>query len=245
MLNLLIADDNIEYVKKISNSILYNNEQIRLVKIASNVNETIQYVKECKIDLILLNFIMPYNNGIKILEEIKELDDYNNKPKVIVASADMELTFKIKNEYDVLEVIDKNYETDKTINIINKSVKYLEQTKEKYDKIVYKELQKLKYNVKHKGTKYIFEAILYIINNNEYENVLINLEKKVYPAIACKFNKTTENIKNNIVKATNNMYNECSIEYLMKYFDYECDKKPTPKMVITTIINKLLLEKNI
>lgn len=242
MLNLLIADDNIEYVKKISNSILYNNEKIRLVKIASNVNETIQYVKECKIDLILLNFIMPSNNGIKILEEIKELDSCNNKPKVIVTSTDMNLTSTIKRKYNVLKVIDKNYGDNKKLEIINKSVKHLEYNKKNYEKIIYKELKNLKYNVNHKGTKYLLEAILYIMKGNKYEVDLINLEKEVYSVIARRFGKNVENIKNNIVKATNNMYNECSIEYLMKYFEYECDKKTTPKMVITTIVNKLISE---
>lgn len=35
------------------------------------------------------------------------------------------------------------------------------------------------------------------------------------------------------------MYNECKIETLMKYFGYEIDYKPTPKIVIKAIIRKL------
>ena len=53
MFNLLIADDNIEYIKNLSNIILYKNEKIRLVKITSNIQETLECIKQCKIDLIL------------------------------------------------------------------------------------------------------------------------------------------------------------------------------------------------
>ncbi len=83
---------------------------------------------------------------------------------------------------------------------------------------------------------------MYIINSDNNSEILINnLEKDIYPVIAHRFGKSVGNIKGNIVKATNNMYNECEMEYLLNYFNYGYDKKPTPKMVITTIINKLFL----
>ena len=43
-----------------------------------------------------------------------------------------------------------------------------------------------------------------------------------------------------IYKATNNIYNKWKINYLTDYFGYGYDKKPTHKIVITTIMNKVL-----
>lgn len=84
------------------------------------------------------------------------------------------------------------------------------------------------------------ESIVFIINNKNYNILLDNLEKNVYPIIANRHKKTTGNIKSNIVKATNNMYNDCNINYLLQYFQYKDDIKPTPKVVISTIINKVI-----
>ena len=36
------------------------------------------------------------------------------------------------------------------------------------------------------------------------------------------------------------MYNECEMDYMIDYFGYGYDRKPTPKTVIMTIVNKVL-----
>ena len=73
----------------------------------------------------------------------------------------------------------------------------------------------------------------------KYEGEAENLSKQIYPIIAKKYKKKVFSIKNNIIKATSYMYNECKIEILMKYFGYDIDYKPTPKTVIKAIVRKL------
>ena len=55
MLNLLIADDNMVFVKGLSNYILEKDKNLRLVKIASNGLEILNIIQETNIDLILLD----------------------------------------------------------------------------------------------------------------------------------------------------------------------------------------------
>lgn len=243
MLNLLIADDNIEYIKNLSNLILYRNEKIRLVKITSSVQETLKSIKDCKIDLILLDLIMPYENGEEVLKKLETLRCYKHKPEVIIVSGDDKLINKVKSKYNVLDVVYKDLGFENALSIINKNINNLEKQKRSnnYKGKVLDELLKLKYNIKHNGTKYIMETIMFIISNNKNSEMLINnLEKNVYPLIAHRFGKSVGNIKNNIVKATNNMYNECEMDYMIDYFGYGYDRKPTPKTVIMTIVNKVL-----
>lgn len=54
-----------------------------------------------------------------------------------------------------------------------------------------------------------------------------------------KYKKPIFLIKNNIIKATDYMYNESEMTKIMKYFKFDVDCKPTPKNVIKTVISKI------
>lgn len=99
-----------------------------------------------------------------------------------------------------------------------------------------KELLSLGYNFKLKGTLYLLESIKYILNSKNI-NLLENLEKNVYQYIANKNGKKTLNIKTSIIKATNYVYNYQDERILNEYFSIKI--KITPKLVISTILNKL------
>lgn len=94
------------------------------------------------------------------------------------------------------------------------------------------EIYDMGFNLKHTGTKYLIDAILFIYNSNN-SDFLSNLEKNVYPIIAKKHNKTALSIKSNIVKAVNYMDN-CINNSKLK-----SDIKPTPKLIIQLIVDKL------
>lgn len=94
----------------------------------------------------------------------------------------------------------------------------------------------LGYNFKLKGTQFLFEAILYIYEKKE-TSLVENLERNVYSHIAIRNNKTVTNIKTNIIKSTNYVYTYQDKKVLYEYFTL--DIKITPKLVISTILNKL------
>ncbi len=96
----------------------------------------------------------------------------------------------------------------------------------------------LGYNFKLKGTQFLFEAILYIYQKKEI-SLVENLERNVYRYIAMRNNKTVTNIKTNIIKSTNYVYTYQDKKVLYEYFSL--DIKITPKLVISTILNKLSL----
>lgn len=104
-----------------------------------------------------------------------------------------------------------------------------------------KELLLLGYNFKLKGTQYLLESIVYIYTKKDIK-LLDNLERNVYEFIARKNNKEVLNIKTSIIKATNYVYNYQDEDKLYRYFSIKI--KITPKLVISTIINKLVLIEN-
>lgn len=236
MYNLLIADDNIRYIKKLANTILSQSEEVRLVKIATNGEETYNYIKSGKIDLVLLDLYMPFLTGLEVLEKLYK-DNIINFPKIIIISGYPINVNKLVNKYNIVEYIQKGIGLETIVKKIKNIISNMNQ--EQSMKFVLRELTNLKYNFKHNGTTYIYETILLIIDSNDI-CVMDNLEKNVYSILAKRYNKSINNIKSSIVKATNIMYNECRMEYLLKYFSFENDTKPTPKLVISTIINNYI-----
>ena len=240
MYNLLIADDNLIYVKSIVNEILANANFVKLIKIATDGKEAYNYLKNEKIDLLILDLKMPTYSGIDLLKKLKN-DKTISIPKIIVVSGDINtLSYNNLEKYNIVTCL---YKGSSVSELADKITNILEEI-EKSNKLeilngrIYEELMKLNYNTKHSGTTYIRESIEFILTREDC-SLIDNLEKNVYPHIAKMHKKSVGNIKNNIVKATNNMYFECNIDYLLNYFSFTDDMKPTPKIVISTILNKI------
>lgn len=103
-------------------------------------------------------------------------------------------------------------------------------------KAIKDELKYLGYNPKYYGTKYLIDAIYILFkNDNEYNN----LKKVVYPVIATKYRKSIQNIKCNIINATNIMVYECDEKKLIQYLGYYDYAKPGPKTIIEAVLSKL------
>lgn len=99
------------------------------------------------------------------------------------------------------------------------------------------ELKKLNYNFSYIGTQYLLE-ILVLLYNNGYTSK-IKLKKDVYPILAKKYKKSINNIKTNIINACDLMYYDCQLDIIEKYFGLVYNEKPTPKLIIATILEKL------
>lgn len=240
--NLAIVDDNIFYVKNLANKILSDVNDVRLVKIATDGNEAYEYLMNGEIDILILDLNLPEISGIQLLETIYGKRK-KNIPKIIIISGDNSmLQYKEFSKFNVSDCLNKGVGFDsivrRTINIINE----IEENNKKIilDSMVTEELLKIGYNFKHNGTKYLKESIIFLLNEQN-DDLIENLEKNVYSHIARMHRKSIGNIKNNIVKATNNMYFECNEKFLLEYFSYEYDTKPTPKIVIQTILNKICM----
>lgn len=237
MLNVLIADDNIDYAINLMNYINEDNTIIRVCNIAKDGQKTLDILNdENNIDIILLDYQMPIYNGEEILEKIENKDKYVDS--CIVISGEIESVIKMRQCNLVHSILFKTLSMEEIKSKILELVEYKEfiRKNEIIDKKILNEVLYLGYDVSHKGTKYLVDAIKYVLSD-EYS--LDNLEKFVYPIIAKKYHDTLYNIKCRIHKETNLMYYNCEIKRLKSYFKMEDDMKPKIKTVITMIINNI------
>ncbi len=236
MLNFVIADDNIYYTKSLINYLAIKNTNLKLIKICTNGKEVIDILKCEKVDLLILDLKMPMFDGMYVLNTIEkmELDKY---PYIFVVSAEAQLLKGIINNPIVSCFINKVSGLEKISYQITQELIPKIDIEEIKIKII-KELEKLNYNFKHIGSTYIMEAILTMYDLKK-QNFYFNLERDVYNIIAHKYSKSIKNIKVNVCNATNIMYAECKQDIIKNYFCFSNDCKPTPKMIMNTILSKL------
>ena len=226
MIRTLIVDDNLEYVKKILNNTINSFKEICVQFIATTAKEAIDILSNNRIDLVFLDLNLPDKDGIYIIEKIELLNIMKN-PHIVIISEDIKLIEKVNSKHITFDIISKFEEQDSIYNKIKKivhEINYIENEKEIKDFII-SELSNIGYNWKYKGTLYIFECILYIYRCNNMD-LLDNLEKNVYKYVSYKNRKRIDNIKTNIIKATNAIKSENNL---------------TPKFVVSTVLTKMVI----
>lgn len=225
MIRTLIIDDDLNYSKNILNYVINKFENLQLIYIATTYQESIQIISNSNIDLILLNLSLVYSH--KIIEKIKYINSIK-KPQIVAVSNDIELINKMTNNNQTCEIIYRLERFELIYRKMEEIVHNMDYDNNvKIKKFISSELLNMGYNIKYKGTQYILEAIIYIYENNNLD-LLDNLEQNVYKYISNKHNKSINNIKTNIIKATN----EREKEKLSLY-------RLTPKLSIMTILNKI------
>lgn len=237
MLNVLIADDNIDYAINLMNYINEDNNVVRVCNIAKDGKKAIDILNnENNIDVILLDYQMPIYNGQEVLEKIQNKDKYVDS--CIIISGEIESAIKMRQCDLVHSILFKTLSMEDIKNRIMQLVEYKEDIRknENIDKKILNEILFLRYNNSLKGTKYLIDTIRYVYDNRDY---LDNLEKFVYPKVAQKYNEKLCNIKCRIGKSTMLMYYNCEIERLKEYFDLDVDVKPKIKTIIDTIVRKI------
>ncbi|MBU3215382.1 sporulation transcription factor Spo0A [Clostridium estertheticum] len=84
-IKVIIADDNDEF-RNILNEYIFYQKGIVVTGIAKNGVQAIKLIKEKKPDLVILDIIMPFIDGLGVLERLNTMN-LNPKPHIIVLSA--------------------------------------------------------------------------------------------------------------------------------------------------------------
>lgn len=239
MLNLVVADDNFHYAKALINYLTIKYQNLKLINLCTNGTEVIEVLTHNVVDILILDLKMPTLNGLEVLHTITK-SNLETTPDIVIISGEPELLGKTYTNLLVRDCISKisNFQdVYRRLDIIIEQ-KILEKEQYIIKSLIIQELKKLCFNPKHNGTTYITEAILIIYKSSD-KNLIENLEKRVYKIIAQRYSKSVHNIKSNICKATNSMYAECEQNYLKNYFHFLNDIKPTPKIIIKTVLTNI------
>ena len=232
MYKLLLMGDNFNTIKKICNSIVGKIENIRVIGITIDFNELCNLIPETKSEIIII-----CNANCDTLPLLK-ISNYT--PLIIIISDYKTKIQKSKNKILISNKVSSKYIQNQILSCIeNKNIEFIRQE-------VVDILTSLKFDFKFLGTHYLLDCIIYsYLHRDSYE--FENLEKKVYPYIATKNKTSVGNVKWAIIRSINNMYLNHTTQTFHIVEDYFCisfPEKPTNKLIIGMIVNKLKKRKS-
>ena len=230
MYNIMIADDNLVFVKNLYNILIKQINNIHCISLATSGKETIEYIEKYQPSLLLLDLEMPNGNG---LEVIKFINDNHYSVKIIIISAYYEELYKVSSHIfrNIEAILPKPVSVNNLIKIITNIINnYDFDIIEKY---TLNELDKFNFNKKSIGYKYLVTAINIVIQRGL---IKFNLEQDIYEKVSKIYVVPHKNtIKWSIDKLIKQMYHSTNLELLKKYFKLDENKKVTSKLIINTI----------
>ena len=247
-IKVLAVDDNagqINIVKKYFNG----SEKIEIVGSASNGEEAIKILEDKSIDfdIMLLDIVMPFVDGIGVLEYMKEVNI--NKSVIVLTSFNEEETIRKISEYGVKYYALKPFDMKRLESIIislSDSIKSNNELFELQDKGVQIQVTNLLHALgipSHiKGYQYIRSAILMVYDNPSF---IGGITKELYPDLSIKFNTSITRVERAIRHAIEVSWLRGDIDLMEEIFGHSVDidrAKPTNSEFIVTVADKLRLD---
>ena len=244
--NILMIDDNVNLIGMVK-EYFSGNDDINICFEAHDGEEGINVLEnnKGKIDLIILDLIMPNKDGIYVLNEMKKRGI--DKKVIVATSYNAQEVIREVSEYGVSYYILKPFD----LSILEKRIMEITDKKESDDIDFYasnlqvsitKMLHELGIPSHIKGYGYIREAVYIIFENPD---VIGGITKELYPALATKFNTTVSRVERAIRHAIEVSWNRGNLDYMEELFGFSVDidrAKPTNSEFIVTIADKLRLD---
>lgn len=251
-MTILLVEDDISDCN-LFKSYIENKEDVKLIGIANSPDKALEYIKTYIPEAIILDIEL--NNGkgsgLEVLEGLKTIK-LDIKPLIAITTnissksvynyahkngADL-IFYKLKDDYSA-ELVIKNLMLLRETILITRNVNTNTETKYERDKRISdrinRELDLIGISSHLVGRKYIHDAIIYILeNNNEKENVFLHLAKV--------YKKGNSTIGRAIQTAIEHAWRRSSIEDLEKYYTAAVNYNtgvPTPTELIYYYVEKI------
>ena len=235
----------------VDNSDIYRNElkeyfgeKYDIVGTSNSGQTTYDYIKNNNLDILIMDIVISDMDGFELLTKINKLE---NKPKIFVTSA---LTLegfvnKALSEgasYFMIKPIDKRILDDRIEEVIGVN----NQSNLTKNKVLEEKITNIFITVgipAHiKGYQYLREAIKLSIENPDIIN---SITKKLYPAIANKFQTSASKVERAIRHAIEVAWNRGKIENINSVFQikvYDANEKPTNGEFIALVADKMIID---
>ena len=236
--NVVVVDNN-ETV--LSNVVKHfrDNERIKIVEVFNDGKKALDYLlnNKDKYDLVVLDVLLPYVDGITILEELK--NNQINKKTIVLSN--------FKDDYSIRKIqqLKADYYMVKPIemDLLEKRIKDLMEEDEKIfipdngaiELRISNLLHSLGIPSHVRGYKYIREGILLLYKNS---NLVTFVTKEIYPEIAHKYETTTSRVERAIRHAIEISSIRGDLKLMEELFGNSIDfekSKPTNSEFLTTI----------
>lgn len=243
---ILMIDDNISLIEMVK-EYFRGSDEVDICFEAHDGEEGINVLEENKekIDLVILDLIMPNRDGIYVLNEMKKRKI--DKKVIVATSYNAQEVIREVSEYGVSYYILKPFD----LSVLENRIREITNKKESDDIDFYasnlqvsitKMLHELGIPSHIKGYGYIREAVSIIFDNPD---VIGGITKELYPSLAVKFNTTVSRVERAIRHAIEVSWNRGNLDFMEELFGFSVDidrAKPTNSEFIVTIADKLRLD---
>lgn len=259
-IKVLIADDNREFCG-ILRDYFTNEADFEMVDVCSNGMEVLEVLSKHAVEVLILDLIMPYMDGIGVLEKLNELN-LEPRPKVIILTAfgQENITQKavqLGADYYILKPFNLQVLGDRVKQVVRDDQSRAERpvtqatisvpapTPKDLEVEVTKIIHEIGVPAHVKGYQYLRDAIMLVV---EEVNYLGAVTKELYPTIAQKYDTTPSRVERAIRHAIELAWDRGDIEKINKFFGYTISGekgKPTNSEFIAIIADKLRLENKV
>lgn len=270
-MKILIADDNKDF-SDILMEFINRQEDMEVVDVASNGEQACELIKEVKPDIVILDVIMPYLDGIGVLERVNTMV-LEKRPLFVMLSAVgqdkiTERALALGAEYYIVKPFDmetlanrirqlksmalannnsNNVVVSAPANPLSGSKQLLPKSKgmatpHNLEAEVTSVIHEIGVPAHIKGYQYLRDAIIMVINDMD---ILNSITKQLYPSIAKQYNTTPSRVERAIRHAIEVAWSRGKMDTIDKLFGYTVNNgkgKPTNSEFIALIADRLRLE---
>ncbi|MEQ8201990.1 MAG: sporulation transcription factor Spo0A [Syntrophomonadaceae bacterium] len=253
-IRVLVADDNREFCT-ILNDYFSNEPDFEVMDVCSNGVEVLDVLEKKEVDVLILDLIMPYMDGIGVLEKVTELN-LNPRPKIIILTAFGQENITQKTEqlgadYYILKPFNLQVLGDRVRQVVRDIKPNIEKrtstavvmpiTPKNLELEVTRIIHEIGVPAHVKGYQYLRAAIMLV---TEEINYLGAVTKELYPTIAKRYDTTPSRVERAIRHAIELAWDRGDVDRINKFFGYTVNGekgKPTNSEFIAIIADKLRL----
>lgn len=260
-IRVLVADDNISFKNELVKA-FKNEPSFELVGIISDGRTVVECIRNYNPDVLLTDVVLPFVDGIEILEEIHN-EFYGNLPLIIVSSAvTNDTVIKKTMEYGASYFFAKPCAPAQLFRIMKELLKarkkseIFELKEEIADEFGFRSnrvediienkvtgiIHKVGVPAHIKGYQYLRRAIIKAIMDKDIIN---SVTKELYPQVAKDFDTTSPRVERAIRHAIEVAWNRGDEETIQSIFGYTIQSnkgKPTNSEFIAMISDRLRLQ---
>lgn len=258
-IKVLVADDNREFCG-ILRDYFSNEPDFELVEVCSNGMEVLDVISKKEVEVLILDLIMPYVDGIGVLEKINELR-LDPRPKIVILTAfgqenitqkavQLGADYYILKPFNLQVLGERVRQVARDVQVKAPRVNHINApmpspAPKNLEVEVTKIIHEIGVPAHVKGYQYLRDAIMLVVDEINY---LGAVTKELYPTIAKKYDTTPSRVERAIRHAIELAWDRGDYDKINKFFGYTISGekgKPTNSEFIAIIADKLRLESKV
>ena len=248
-IRVLIADDNREFADLL-HEYLQQQDDMQVVGVAYNGLDALELIEEFSPDIVVLDIIMPYLDGVGVLEQLAG-HSLARRPKIVMLTAFGQesithRTLELGADYYILKPFDLDILAQRLRQMTtgdalpSKALNVRDKQKEQ-DIRVTAIMHELGIPAHIKGYLHLRDAILMVTSRVD---LLSRITKELYPTIAEKYATTPSRVERAIRHAIEVAWTRGNVEFIDEMFGHTVSQekgKPTNSEFIAMVADKLRL----